>query len=104
MITVMLLSNARNLNVRSIEVEVDVKETLEQSRSAADQLDRANTLAELERLSGVSAVRSKLAGKGQDWCEDCGEDIPLERRAAAPWAVRCAPCQEIKELRAKHGV
>lgn len=89
--TVMLLSGARNLNVRSIEVEVD-------------PLDRANTLAELERLSGVSAVRSKLAEKGQDWCEDCGEDIPQERRAAAPWAVRCAPCQEIKELRARHGV
>ena len=85
-------------------MEVDVKETLEQSRSAADPLDRANTLAELERLSGVSAVRSKLSGNGQDWCEDCGEDIPQERRAAAPWAVRCAHCQEIKELRARHGV
>lgn len=102
--TVMLLSGALNLNVRSIEVEVDVKETLEQSRSAADPLDKANTLAELERLNGVSAVRSKLSGNGQDWCEDCGDTIPPERRKVAPWAVRCAPCQEIKELRARHGV
>lgn len=84
-------------------MEVDVKETLEQSRSAADVLDKANTLAELERLSGVSAVRSKLSGNGQDWCEDCGDTIPPERRKVAPWAVRCAPCQEIKELRARHG-
>src|SRR5690606_33265540 len=104
MMTVMLLSNARNLHVSRIDVEVDVKETLEQSRAAADALDKANTQAERERLSGVSAVRSKLAGKGQDWCEDCGEGIPQERRAVAPWAVRCAPCQEINELRARHGV
>lgn len=96
--TVMLLSNARNLNVRSIEVEVDVKETLEQSRSAADVLDKANTLAELERLSGVSAVRSKLSGNGQDWCEDCGDTIPPERRKAAPWATRCVYCQEVSEV------
>lgn len=83
-------------------MEVEVKETIEQSRTEADPLDRANCLAELERLSSVSAVRSKLAEKGQDWCEDCGEDIPQERRAADPWAVRCAPCQEIVELRARH--
>lgn len=81
----------------------EVKETLEQVRSAADPLDKANSLAELERLSSVSAVRSKLAGKGQVWCEDCGEEIPQERRAAAPWVVRCAPCQEIEELRARRG-
>lgn len=66
----------------------DVKETLEQALSATDPLDKANSLAELERLSSVSAVRSALTGKGQGWCEDCGEEIPQERRAATPWAVR----------------
>lgn len=26
-------------------------------------------------------------------CEDCGEEIPLARRRAAPHAVRCIDCQ-----------
>lgn len=65
-------------------------------------LTRAQTLAGKLRCKHV-AGSLQTAGKGQDWCEDCGEDIPQERRAAAPWAVRCVPCQEIKELRARRG-
>lgn len=99
----MILPEVRDLIVRSSEEVAEAREALEQSRTAADPVDQANSLVELDRLSGISAVRSELSGKGQDWCEDCGEEIPQERRAVVPWSVRCAPCQELEELRARQG-
>lgn len=32
-------------------------------------------------------------------CEDCGDEIPLARRKAAPHAVRCIDCQTRHEAR-----
>lgn len=77
-------------------------EILEASRSAADEIDRANGVIEAERLSGVEAVRARMAGAGREDCDECGMDIPKDRREAAPWAIRCAPCQGIFEEKGKH--
>ena len=43
---------------------------------------------------------------GNRFCLSCGEQIASERRAAAPDAVRCVPCQSWKENagRHRHGV
>ena len=76
-------------------------EILEASRSAADEIDRADGVIEAERLSGVEAVRSRMAGAGRADCEECGCGIPEARRAAVPWAVRCAPCQEVVDARGR---
>lgn len=43
---------------------------------------------------------------GNRFCLSCGEQIASERRAAAPDAVRCVPCQSWIENagRHRHGV
>lgn len=80
----------------------EMAEALELARVAADPVDRAGGMVEVERLSGIAVVRAQMQGDGQDDCEDCGCQIPAARRAAAPWAIRCAPCQEIEDQRGRH--
>ena len=76
---------------------MEITEALEISRSAADLGDRATCIEGIERSAGVAAVLDRMQGARQDWCEDCGFEIPKARRVAAPWAIRCAPCQTAKE-------
>jgi len=80
----------------------EMVEALEVARVAADPVDRAGGMVEVERLSGIAVVRAQMQGAGQDDCEDCGCQIPAARRAAAPWAIRCAPCQEVKDRKGRH--
>lgn len=80
----------------------EMAEALELARVAADPVDRAGGMVEVERLSGIAVVRAQMQGAGQDDCEDCGCQIPAARRAAAPWAIRCAPCQEIEDQKGRH--
>jgi len=80
----------------------EMAEALELARVAADPVDRAGGMVEVERLSGIAVVRAQMQGDGQDDCEDCGCQIPAARRAAAPWAIRCAPCQEIEDQKGRH--
>lgn len=58
----------------------------------AEIIDQANELTQqgIDR-SAVSA----------EHCEDCGGDIPEERRAAVPGCQMCADCQGIIELKRK---
>lgn len=79
----------------------EMAECLEQSRTAADVLDRASAVIEAERISGVSAVLASMQGEGSDDCEECGVEIPKARRLAAPWATCCIDCASLKERR--HG-
>ena len=80
----------------------EMAEALELARVAADPVDRAGGMVEVERLSGIAVVRAQMTGEGQDDCEDCGCQIPAARRAAVPWAIRCAPCQEIEDQKGRH--
>lgn len=80
----------------------EMAEALELARVAADPVDRAGGMVEVERLSGIAVVRAQMQGAGQDDCEDCGCQIPAARRAAAPWAIRCAPCQEVEDQKGRH--
>lgn len=79
----------------------EMAELIQYSRDSRDESDRASATEAAAVLGGVSVVLAQMQGAGQDWCADCGFDIPRERRAAAPWAVRCAPCQSVHERRAK---
>lgn len=66
----------------------------------ADNADVATEIIEegLERsLHNMRAGR----GLGAEDCEDCGTEIPAQRREAVPWAVRCVECQEMEEVRKK---
>lgn len=76
----------------------EMAEALEQSRNMPDPADQATGLEMADRACGVAAVRSLIQGPGADDCEDCGEDIPKARRLAAPWAVCCVECQQLREV------
>ena len=36
-------------------------------------------------------------------CDECGIKIPLARKAAAPWAIRCIDCEEMHATKLKGG-
>ena len=78
----------------------EMTEAFEQARTAPDVTDRASGLEEADRIGGVAMVLAKMQGQGQDWCEECGMQIPEARRRAAPWAVCCVECASIREARA----
>lgn len=63
----------------------------------ANDADIADVLIEHSKALNVSAIQRLTAGSGQDYCEDCGDDLSIERRKAAPWAIRCVPCASIRE-------
>lgn len=63
----------------------------------ADELDMAEDIVAAERDAGIARVQAALAPSGVTECEDCGDDIPEARRAAAPFALRCTTCQGLYE-------
>lgn len=60
-------------------------------------LELAETMARQARDDQQQAIQRQLAQAGSADCEDCGDPIPDARRRAAPWAVRCTPCQSAFE-------
>lgn len=62
-------------------------------------LDLAAERAEQERETKIAAASAALRGRGAMVCEDCPNDIPLERRIAMPSATRCIACQTRHEKR-----
>jgi len=51
----------------------------------------------LERDTAIGRASAAVAQNGTAYCMRCGEEIPAERRKAAPFAERCVECQTIKE-------
>jgi phage/conjugal plasmid C-4 type zinc finger TraR family protein len=49
----------------------------------------------------VGRIRSSLVLKGDEFCQDCGDPIGAERRAALPSATRCVDCQVGHECRSQ---
>ncbi|MCS2161701.1 TraR/DksA family transcriptional regulator [Scandinavium sp. H11S7] len=66
-----------------------------------DIIDTATEIEELQRNAALSAHRLNRNAVSAEQCEDCGEDIPVPRRAAVPGCQTCAECQSIIELRNK---
>ncbi|WP_434456526.1 TraR/DksA family transcriptional regulator [Stutzerimonas urumqiensis] len=77
----------------------EIAEAYAAARTATEQGDRASSVEELDRLGGVALVRARLNGHGAEFCEECGEPIPIARRRAAPWVVCCVDCASIREAR-----
>ena len=54
-------------------------------------------------MNAVSDVTRKLAKQSQkpslEYCEECGDDIPQQRREAVPGVELCIFCQELNEKR-----
>lgn len=60
-------------------------------------LEQAKALEERCLLGATRMVQERCAVKGLSHCEDCGDDIDLARRKAAPYSRRCVPCQQLFE-------
>lgn len=51
----------------------------------------------------VAAARARMpSGPGAEYCEDCGEDIPLKRRLALPATRTCVSCQAARDGQVRH--
>lgn len=49
-------------------------------------------------FNAIAAVQAKLPkGDSLEFCEDCGEDIPEDRRKAMKGCIRCIHCQTLFE-------
>jgi RNA polymerase-binding transcription factor DksA len=68
----------------------------------ADDADLAGDLIELASANNILLLRAAVTGKGQEYCEDCGEGLSPARREAAPWAIRCVPCASVYEQKQTH--
>jgi len=65
----------------------------------ADVADIANEAIEHNLSLRLSSMTLHNEDAEEASCEDCGEEIPEERRKAAPWAKTCIDCQGIREMR-----
>ncbi|HET6421221.1 MAG TPA: TraR/DksA family transcriptional regulator [Geobacteraceae bacterium] len=50
-----------------------------------------------EKLSRMEEAVRKLEEGSYGICEDCGEDIPVDRLRVEPFAICCVKCQEKRE-------
>ncbi|QHD49129.1 TraR/DksA C4-type zinc finger protein [Vreelandella aquamarina] len=67
----------------------------------ADNVDRAAVTIQ-QSLEATLANRAALARHVTNTeCDDCGYEIPVARRQAAPWATTCIGCQGIREHKAR---
>lgn len=65
--------------------------------TVADEIEIAGEYTQRKTDERTSLIRAQVQGEGQEHCEDCGLDLTPERRAAAPWAIRCVPCADLLE-------
>lgn len=68
---------------------------------ASREAERANN----EAIAAQQMIAAKaLKPNSITNCIDCDDNISPERKQAAPWAIRCADCQDIQERKeAQHG-
>lgn len=66
-----------------------------------DVIDQAQDFEQAARARKIASMRiPKYSDPNENReCVDCGEDIPEERRIAAPWTKRCVDCQSLAERR-----
>jgi DnaK suppressor protein len=68
--------------------ELDIARSLADVETHASLIDRAQ-----ERLKDIDAAMGRLDAGTYGVCEECGEDIPLERIKALPFTLFCVDCQ-----------
>ena len=69
----------------------------EEEAEVAQILSITASLAAINRVQ--EALRKQRSQPSLSECEDCGEDIPLERQTASPGCTRCIHCQGVYERR-----
>lgn len=69
------------------------REVMDEGDVAKDYADRHNQ----ESISRVLAEARRPVGLGSEFCVDCEEEIPAERRQKQPGCTRCVDCQRAHE-------
>ena len=69
----------------------------------AQGLDLRDQIGQAE-LTHIDAAISKMEDGSYGICSVCGEDIPVERLRALPFAQLCVPCTEARERLEAGGV
>lgn len=68
-----------------------------------EEAEVAQILSITQSLAAVNQVQQALAKQratpSLEECEDCGEEIPEQRRVASPGCTRCIYCQGLYERR-----
>ena len=71
----------------------------------SEEQEQAQVNALIQNANAVAAVQAALAKQRSqpslEECEDCGEDIPEERRLAMRGITRCIYCQGLFERKKK---
>jgi phage/conjugal plasmid C-4 type zinc finger TraR family protein len=62
----------------------------------ADWLDEASELSQAQHEKAI-ANRVVYSGISEEFCVECGDDIPEARRVAVPGCKYCVDCQQLKE-------
>ncbi len=65
----------------------------------ADLADIANDRSEFLLGLTLKQLLSKPAKPSAQFCEDCGDPIPLKRQEMAPGCDACVDCQTLRERR-----
>lgn len=64
-----------------------------------DPLDRAAEQSELFLQAALQRHLNKPTKPSAEFCEDCGDDIPLKRQQVVMGCETCIACQELRERR-----
>ncbi len=59
----------------------------------AEETEKVQLGIILQSQKEIAYIQTKLAKKGYLQCEECGDDIPVDRRVAYPSARTCITCQ-----------
>lgn len=78
--------------------ELDVARTQSDNELQASLLERAS-----ERVRQIDGALQRLDNGHYGQCEQCGDEIPLERLKLLPFAINCVDCQRGFELAAVRG-
>ena len=63
-----------------------------------DEAGMGSILALHLNMNAIAAVQARMpTGPSLDECEDCGEEIPENRKIAVPGCSRCIHCQSVFE-------
>ena len=63
-----------------------------------DEAGMGSILALQLNMSAIAKIQSRLpTGPSADECEDCGDEIPENRKIAVPGCSRCIHCQSVFE-------
>ena len=65
-----------------------------------DSLQATNLNRHRARLRAIEQALLGIDEGTFGTCEDCGEEIPVGRLNAVPFALRCVECQEMQEIKA----